>query len=204
MSRLETRVKPTLEILVGDTSAKPGESKALKKWAFKTAYVLSRYLKPPVGSIPGKHGRQLVGDGLDLPKGVVVFHRQVADWRIWFSLCNTFDVRGNDRNAIQDRYQNSYKFLIQFGYAQFLVQYYPNSQIRIGYDQSICTPLNADSTVFADRDLRVADSGITDSNFLFMMSNSIWEKDFPRIGRNDLCPCGSTLKFKHCHGSTGQ
>ncbi len=37
ISRLETRVKPTLEVLVEDTSAKPGESKALKKWAVKTA-----------------------------------------------------------------------------------------------------------------------------------------------------------------------
>lgn len=22
----------------------------------------------------------------------------------------------------------------------------------------------------------------------------------PKIGRNKRCPCGSNLKFKHCHG----
>jgi len=23
-----------------------------------------------------------------------------------------------------------------------------------------------------------------------------------KLGRNDLCPCGSGKKFKHCHGKT--
>jgi len=27
-----------------------------------------------------------------------------------------------------------------------------------------------------------------------------WEALFARTGRNDLCPCGSGGKFKHCHG----
>ncbi|MHB1666292.1 SEC-C metal-binding domain-containing protein [Thiomonas sp.] len=22
----------------------------------------------------------------------------------------------------------------------------------------------------------------------------------PKVGRNDLCPCGSGKKYKHCHG----
>jgi len=22
----------------------------------------------------------------------------------------------------------------------------------------------------------------------------------PKVGRNELCPCGSGKKFKHCHG----
>lgn len=25
---------------------------------------------------------------------------------------------------------------------------------------------------------------------------------FPKVGRNDPCPCGSGLKFKRCHGRT--
>ncbi len=25
--------------------------------------------------------------------------------------------------------------------------------------------------------------------------------DWPKVGRNDLCPCGSGKKYKHCHGS---
>jgi preprotein translocase subunit SecA len=24
--------------------------------------------------------------------------------------------------------------------------------------------------------------------------------DFARVGRNDMCPCGSGRKFKRCHG----
>jgi hypothetical protein len=26
----------------------------------------------------------------------------------------------------------------------------------------------------------------------------------PKVGRNDRCPCGSGLKYKHCHGLTGR
>ena len=26
-------------------------------------------------------------------------------------------------------------------------------------------------------------------------------RDFPKVGRNDPCPCGSGKKFKHCHGA---
>ena len=25
-------------------------------------------------------------------------------------------------------------------------------------------------------------------------------EDVPRVGRNELCPCGSGKKYKHCHG----
>jgi uncharacterized protein len=28
------------------------------------------------------------------------------------------------------------------------------------------------------------------------------ERKFARAGRNELCPCGSGKKFKHCHGAT--
>ena len=28
--------------------------------------------------------------------------------------------------------------------------------------------------------------------------------DGPMIGRNERCPCGSGLKYKHCHGLTGR
>ena len=26
------------------------------------------------------------------------------------------------------------------------------------------------------------------------------ERQYAKVGRNDLCPCGSGKKFKHCHG----
>jgi hypothetical protein len=28
--------------------------------------------------------------------------------------------------------------------------------------------------------------------------------DCPKVGRNDRCPCGSGLKYKHCHGLQGR
>lgn len=201
MSRLEARVKTALSALVASSDASAVEPKALAKWSVKTAYVLSRYLDPPVGRIPEKHGRQLTGEALGLPKGVAVFQRQATDWKVWFSLCMTFDVRSADREAVQSRYENAYKYLIQVGHAQFLIQYYPSSQIKIGFDPAICSLLDANSAIFSDRSLRIADSGIRDPDFLFMMSNSILEDQSVKIGRNDLCHCGSTLKFKHCHGT---
>jgi preprotein translocase subunit SecA len=27
-------------------------------------------------------------------------------------------------------------------------------------------------------------------------------RELPKVGRNDLCPCGSGKKYKHCHGSS--
>ena len=29
-------------------------------------------------------------------------------------------------------------------------------------------------------------------------------RDLPKVGRNELCPCGSGKKFKHCHGALQQ
>jgi uncharacterized protein YecA (UPF0149 family) len=26
-------------------------------------------------------------------------------------------------------------------------------------------------------------------------------RDMPKVGRNDLCPCGSGKKYKKCHGA---
>ncbi|WP_425444138.1 SEC-C metal-binding domain-containing protein [Thiomonas intermedia] len=26
------------------------------------------------------------------------------------------------------------------------------------------------------------------------------ENPYPKVGRNDPCPCGSGKKYKHCHG----
>ncbi|MBV8721774.1 MAG: SEC-C domain-containing protein, partial [Candidatus Eremiobacteraeota bacterium] len=27
------------------------------------------------------------------------------------------------------------------------------------------------------------------------------QRDQPKVGRNELCPCGSGKKFKRCHGT---
>jgi preprotein translocase subunit SecA len=46
-----------------------------------------------------------------------------------------------------------------------------------------------------------ADAGIEGSEF----NNDVQEKQEPvrvgpKVGRNDLCPCGSGKKYKNCHG----
>ena len=30
------------------------------------------------------------------------------------------------------------------------------------------------------------------------------KRDKPKVGRNDLCPCGSGKKYKNCHGRPGR
>ena len=30
--------------------------------------------------------------------------------------------------------------------------------------------------------------------------SSTYRRDLPKVGRNDICPCGSNKKYKHCHG----
>jgi len=34
-----------------------------------------------------------------------------------------------------------------------------------------------------------------------MPDNVQVKRTVPKVGRNDMCPCGSGKKYKHCHGS---
>ena len=33
--------------------------------------------------------------------------------------------------------------------------------------------------------------------------DSLWRSLYPKVGRNDPCPCGSGKKYKKCHGRSG-
>ncbi len=175
MSRLETRVRPNLRLLIGDASATAfDDRRALAKWALKTAYVLWRYLEPPIGDLPRSHGKKLIGDGTSLPGGVAVFTRQAMDWRIWFSLCMTFAVEtAADRTSVQHCYSRAYKVLLQFGHAQFLVQHFPLPKTEVAYDPAICALLSASLSAVADPTLAISSSGVADMNFQFALSNMI-------------------------------
>jgi len=37
-------------------------------------------------------------------------------------------------------------------------------------------------------------------NLLYFIMRIKTEKEYPKVGRNDPCPCGSGLKYKKCHG----
>jgi hypothetical protein len=112
MSRLEDLTKPALSDLIAEQHAAAAPGLALAKWVLKTAYVLSAYLDPPIGRIPRSHGLSLVGDQLQLPKGVAVFHRQTSEFRVWFSICPTFIVEDSDKDAMIRRYKASYKYVL--------------------------------------------------------------------------------------------
>jgi preprotein translocase subunit SecA len=38
------------------------------------------------------------------------------------------------------------------------------------------------------------------AEFQHQSAEGIEEKPVPRVGRNELCPCGSGKKYKQCHG----
>lgn len=203
MSRLENTVKPALGQLAENKPITIENPREIAKWVLKTVFVLSCYLNPTVGRVPDGHGRGLINETARLPKGVAVFRRQAADSRLWFSACLTFHVASSNENGMRSRYNNSYKYIIQIGHAQFLVQYYPSTRVRVGFDPAICTLLDTEAEIFKDTTLNLTASQIQDADFLFMMSTCIYEENAARLGRNDLCYCGSMQKFKHCHGATG-
>ncbi|RWK51070.1 MAG: hypothetical protein E5X54_32995 [Mesorhizobium sp.] len=202
MSALEARMKPILAKLTAKVALPMAEREVLAKWAMKTAYVLSCYLDPPVGRIPAKHGHQLVGDTFTLPKGVAVFYRYAADTRIWFSISLTLTVQGTDEEAVRRRYQNAYKVLLQLGAVQFMVMFYPDSAVEISYATSVATLAAANVDTVGEHPVDRDMPDIGDPTFRFMMSTEVRPSRSPKpVGRNDLCACGSALKYKHCHGA---
>lgn len=40
--------------------------------------------------------------------------------------------------------------------------------------------------------------------YIQMMKKKPAHREYPKIGRNDLCPCGSGKKYKHCCLDTGK
>ena len=202
MSALEARMKPILAKLTAKVPLGIEERQILAKWAMKTAYVLSCCLDPPVGRIPAKHGHQLVGDNLALPRGVAVFYRHAIDARVWFSIAMTFAVQGTDKEALWRRYQNAYKVLLQLGHVQFMVMFYPDSAVEIAYAKGIATLAAANVDTVPDHPMDQDMPDIGDPIFKFLMSTEVQPRKVSRApGRNDLCACGSTLKHKHCHGA---
>ena len=33
-----------------------------------------------------------------------------------------------------------------------------------------------------------------------LVTDSAWKMSIAKVGRNDMCPCGSRVKYKRCHG----
>ena len=54
-----------------------------------------------------------------------------------------------------------------------------------------------------ERALRASEQRLRTDERLFRVTRSPLSST-PKIGRNERCPCGSGLKYKHCHGLAGR
>ncbi len=43
-------------------------------------------------------------------------------------------------------------------------------------------------------------NNLVDSNSKKSTNTSPFKRNLPKVGRNEICPCGSNKKYKHCHG----
>ena len=48
----------------------------------------------------------------------------------------------------------------------------------------------------ADAGSVLADDEVVDA----VVGDDTFKREGDKVGRNDLCPCGSGKKYKHCHG----
>ena len=49
--------------------------------------------------------------------------------------------------------------------------------------------------------MKVIDNSESEENFKEKQNNNFGKLSSKKIGRNELCPCNSGKKYKHCHGS---
>ncbi|MGY3413466.1 hypothetical protein ACVWZV_009633 [Bradyrhizobium sp. GM5.1] len=208
LNALEGEVARTLKSLIPDLSASIPSSRcaAFALWGLKTAFVLTSFLDPPVGKVPLRHGRHVIGRQARLPRGVAVFHRQSPHWRMFFSVANSWvvEVPENVRPDIR-QYQSAYKCVYQIGHAQFMVQFYPVEGAVVRYDSGYCELVGAN--VAAQAGFPPVPENIIDNDlFLFALSNAIAldGKMLQKVGPNSLCPCGSSIKYKRCHGAPAE
>jgi hypothetical protein len=205
LNALEGEVAPALKSLIPGVSVSISSKLAttFSLWGLKTAFVLTSFLDTPVGKVPLRHGRHVIGRQARLPRGVAVFHRQSPHWRIFFSVSNSWVVEAPE-NVRPDmrQYQSAYKCIYQIGHAQFMVQFYPAEGAVVRYDSGYCELVGANQAV--EPGLAPVPRHLSDNDlFLFAVSNAVAlpGKIPHKVGPNSLCPCGSSIKYKRCHGA---
>ena len=55
-----------------------------------------------------------------------------------------------------------------------------------------------------ERSLRASEQRVRTDERLLRAKRSPQLTPAPKVGRNERCPCGSGLKYKHCHGRAGR
>ncbi len=61
-----------------------------------------------------------------------------------------------------------------------------------------------DPNVYGASSLAIAVTGRSDMIGNLFYSSFLKDRNTPKVGRNDLCPCGSGKKHKRCHGSVAK
>jgi hypothetical protein len=110
----------------------------------------------------------MVGKKAHLPKGISVFHRQSATWRVHFAVAQTWVIETQSKNEIlENKFKNAYEYMFQFGHAQFLAQFFPDSDASLRFDPQICDLVASRLCTEPDNTMGTAQSGVTDDLFLF-------------------------------------
>ncbi|MCA0417736.1 MAG: SEC-C domain-containing protein [Proteobacteria bacterium] len=203
MSNLESESKPALREFIAGRSDAISNDRIVAKWALKTAYSLTAYLNNKNGGVHVRHGREICGDTLHLPKGVVIFSSRAAEWKIQFSLTVPAMIDGVDHNLIAEQWAKSYQVFFQFGHAYFLVRYHPDNRAIVKYHPELSKIVQTSMRCEPDYSLNPGMAGVEDPDFIFVMSHKMvsYQYEPGEIRRNDLCHCGSGVKFKYCHGA---
>jgi hypothetical protein len=197
MSALEDRVKPDLVRLIRDPAESPRDSVTLARWALKTAYTLSQFLNPPVGRVPRQHGLWPRDHDEGLPQGVAVFHRQMPDWKFWFSAPLTFRAECESKKRAQSRYRSTYRYIVQLGHALLMVQYWPDSTATLVYNGNICRLLLSSCAAIDERE-PILEVPHPSPEFDLIMASKYELRERRRPGPTELCYCGSGLELGSC------
>ncbi len=87
--------------------------------------------------------------------------------------------------------------LRSFGQRDPLIEYKKESFILF---ENLLIKLKSDLITFLIN-MKIVDNSEDDKNFEKEKKNKLKELSTKKIGRNELCPCNSGKKYKHCHGS---
>lgn len=208
MNDLEKITRPYLYSLIkGDHELREITEKQkheLACWYFKTSVVLSKSVGNEQFIIPQSHCSCIYSNrGAELPSSVSVFTASAKKSDFVWSLCPVWTVQISAElgDIIPEQYKQAYKVFFQLGKIMFLAVYWPHDYRVYTYEdwgivpiggKGLCLKISEDCRDFFE-----------DDYLAFMMGVGTLlglEDQIKKVGRNDVCPCGSSKKYKQCHG----
>jgi hypothetical protein len=212
MNNLETESRPYLYPLMKGHSKISELDRSMKSriscWYFKTAVVLGKStgLSKAIGNeqytIPDSHCAYFYSEkGQKLPPGVSVFASMAQSSDFLWSICSTWAVTGIAfKELVVEQYKDAYKIFFQLDKLMLMVVYWPHNNRVYRYEEREITPIGGESLcIRKNEDLREFFKK-DDERFIMGIEASICEQHkIEKVGRNEICPCGSGYKFKKCH-----